>query len=294
MAQFSSNLYNNAGSQPSGSPQPYGVPPAIADWISSYQPTSQWQNLGEQPGSFGGSSWWDPSSGRTVNQSGTVSTGYYGDKNAIVSYDPGTGQKYINTGLLMDQFGNNGNKGGGYENYQMTDYAGNPVNAPGAYGGGDWSVPDKINVADVIESYRPTMEAEIGAGFAEAGGRLGQSGWAMSTPYAQQLGDVERLARAQMNQRALEYQYQAAEQDAARQMERMMAENQEKFQSWAQSGNWDLQSQLANSSNALQQWMLENNIGSQDIWNQNNWNQNQQSMDANNQQMLLQSILGMI
>ena len=326
MPQFSSNLYNNTGSYPgttgammagggglgaSGSggganwwempqnyPQPHGLPPSMADYYAGFSSTNDlWSN--GPPSGHQGQTWtFNPVTGRGEWVNSTEGLQIGGSKfnsNLAVWVDPITGVKSIDPGKLssmFDQFG--GGSNAGYENYQMTPYSGTNITAPDAYGGGDWSVPDKINVADVIESYRPTMEAEIGAGFAEAGGRLGQSGWAMSTPYAQQLGDVERLARAQMNQRALEYQYQAAEQDAARQMQRMMAENQEKFQSWQQSGNFDLQSQLANSSNALQQWMLENQIGSQDIWNQNNWNQNQQSMDANNQQMLLQSILGMI
>ena len=189
----------------------------------------------------------------------------------------------------MGMFDASGSGSGGYDPYQMTDFQGGQINAPGAYGGGDWDVAKNVvNVHDVIESYRPTMEAEIGAGFAQAGNRLGQSGFAMSTPYATALGDVERLARAQMNQRGLEYQYDAGKFDAGNQMAAMMAENAEKYGGWQQAGNWDMAAQQGNESNAMQQWMLENQFGFQGNQAQNLYNQ----QDQMNQQQFLAQLLG--
>ena len=132
------------------------------------------------------------------------------------------------------------------------------------------------------------MEAEIGAGFAEAGNRLGQSGFAMSTPYATALGDVERLARAQMNQRGLEFQYDAGKFDAGNQMAAMMGENAERFGGWQQAGNWDMAAQQGNVGNAMQQWMLENQFGFQDQQAQNLYNQQNQQ----NQNSFLAQLLG--
>ena len=163
------------------------------------------------------------------------------------------------------------------------------MQAPGAYGGGDWDVPKNVvNVHDVIQSYRPQMEAEIGSGFAQAGNRLGQSGFAMSTPYAQKLGEVEDLARNKMNQRGLEYEYNAGQFDAGNQMQAMMAKNAEQLAAWQQSGNWDMASQAQNLQNQMQQWMAQNQWGFQDNQGQNQWNQQQQQ----SQQSFLANLLG--
>ena len=278
---------------PQSYPQPHGLSPTMADYYAGFSSPNDLWSAGS-PSGHRGQEWnFNPWSGQGewVNSTEGLQLGGSkgtGQNNAFVWIDPISGMKSIDPSKLSSMFDQLGGGNAGYDPYQMTDFQGGQITPPSAYGGGDWSTPDKVNVQDVIESYRPTMEAEIGAGFAQAGNRLGQSGFAMSTPYAQQLGEVERLARAQMNQRTLEYGYSAAEQDAARQMAAMMAQNAEKFGGWQQQGNWDMAAQQGNVGNALQQWMLENQLGFQGNQAQNLYNQQNQM----NQQQFLASLLG--
>jgi hypothetical protein len=279
-----------------GPPDPYGMSPADASWYGSQVgPGGLWQDYGEVPGGFGGSSWWNPATGQQVTQSGDVIVGYYGDSNAIRSTNPYTGETYINPDALMGPQGALGAKSGGgadYQGFTPSDFAGGQITPPDAYGGGNWDMGAMVDPSAVIEAYRPTMEANIGQGFAEAGNRLGASGFAMSTPYATALGDVERLARAQMNQRGLEYSYNAAEQQRAREMQTMMAQNAEMFGAWQQGGNWDMGAQGQNAQNAYNQWLAENQWGFQGNQQQNLFNQQNAMNQQNQQQQMLASLLG--
>ena len=292
---FSSNPYQNPqmGSF-GGAPQGWGNQnSAMYGWGMGFAPPqSAWQ--GDAPGRAGQDYSYNPMTGQGgwMNTAGGVQIGGsnpYGS-GAITWTDPITGMKSINPDAikkLLASFGGGG--GGGYESYTPSEYGGAPITAPEAYGGGDWDVAKNVvNVHDVIESYRPTMEAEIAAGFANAGNRLGQSGFAMSTPYAGKLGEVEALARAKMNQRGLEFEYDAGKFDAGNQMATMMAKNAEALRAWETSGGWDMGAQSQNAQNAFNQWMAQNQWGFQDNQGQNAWNQNQQ----NQQQQWLAALLG--
>ena len=259
-------------------------------WMQGQQPAWMQNNQFFDPNNPGMNSYWNPYTGQ-MSQNYQPGAGFSSGMNApfagAFAWTDNMGNRMVDPNALMGQFGGQG--GGGYNKFQATDYQGNPMNAPGAYGGGDWDVARNVtNVHDVIESYRPTMEANIGEGFAEAGNRLGQSGFAMSTPYAQELGDVERLARDQMNQRGLEYQYNAGQFDASNEMAAMMGQNAENFNAWQQSGNWDMDAQGQNAQNDFNQWMAQNQWGFQDNQGQNQWNQNNQY----NQQQMLMSLMG--
>ena len=296
MPPYDSNLYNNPQmGNFGGNPQPQVLSPGDAQWYSQYSaPGSTWQNIGEIPGSFGGSSWFDPQTGQSSNQSGDVLSGYYGNSNAIRSTNPQTGESYVNIPMMIGMFGGSYGSGGGaeYQAYDPTAFAGGQINAPGAYGGGDWNTSGMVDPSAVIDAYRPTMQANIDQGFAEAGNRLGQSGFGMSTAYANALGNVERLARAQMNQRGLEYSYNAAEAERAREQQAMMARNAETFGAWQQAGDWDIGAQGMNAQNAYNQWLAENQWGFQGNQQQNQFNQQQSMNDQMMQQQMLASLLG--
>ena len=211
--------------------------------------------------------------------------------------DPNTGQRYLDPNALSGLFGGMGvgTGAGAYDPYRMTGYGGGQVTAPDPYGGGDWERPEELSAAEVIESYRPTMEQNIAEGFAEAGNRLGQSGFGMSTSYAKALGDVERLARAQMNQRALEFGYDATKFDRDQELARQMAENAERFGAWQTHGGWGLGAQQFNVGNEMQRWALANQLGMQGNIAQNQYNlQNQQlkNQESQYQQQILASLLG--
>ena len=266
----------------------------MEQWQNQFAPAgSAWESQGAMPGSFGGASWWNPQTGQQANQSGDVLAGYYGNSNAIRSTNTNTGESYINPGALMDAMGMSGSGGGAdYQGFTPSEFGGGQITPPGAYGGGNWDTSGMVDPSAVIEAYRPTMEANIGQGFAEAGNRLGASGFAMSTPYATALGDVERLARAQMNQRGLEYSYNAAESERAREMQAMMAQNAEMFGGRQQSGNWDMGAQGQNAQNAFNQWMAENQWGFQGNQQQNQFNQQNAMQQQMQQQQMLASLLG--
>ena len=292
--QFGSNPYQNPqmGAFGGGPPGWGNQNSMMYDWQNSFAPPeSAWQ--GSAPGRAGQGYSYNPQTGQGgyVNTAGGTQIGGsnpYGS-GALSWTDPYTGMKAINPDAikrLLGMFGGGG--GGGYQSFTPSEFGGGQITPPGAYGGGDWDVPGNVvNVHDVVEAYRPTMEANIGQGFAEAGNRLGQSGFAMSTPYATALGDVERLARGQMNQRGLEFEYDAGKFDASNQMAAMMGQNAENYNVWQQSGNWDMGAQGQNSQNAFNKWMAQNQWAFQDNQGQNQYDQSQQNW-------LMQLLGGMI
>jgi hypothetical protein len=250
-----------------------------------------WQGAGGTPGHYGQDFNFNPRTGESGYSQNNTYLGSYGGAGSgfLSGIDPATGNQYYNLEGISDMFGGGG--GGGYQNYQMTDFGGAGVTAPGAYGGGNWDDPNALSAQEVIESYRPTMEAEIGEGFAEAGNRLGQSGFAMSGAYAKGLGDVERLARAQMNQRTLEFGYDAEKFDRTQAQERQMAQNQEMYGGWQTQGGWDLQSQMANAGSAMEQWQAQNQYGFLDNQGQNLYNQQQQQQQDTFMSQIMAGIL---
>lgn len=278
---FNSNPYQNPqmGAYGGGPPGWGNQNSMMYDWQNSFAPPeSAW--VGAAPGQAGRDYSYNPQTGQGgwMNTAGGLQVGGsnpYGS-GAISWTDPYTGMKAINPDALMKLFGGMG--GGGYKGYDMTDFQGGQMTAPGAYGGGDWSSPYDLSTEEVIESYRPMMQNEIDQGFAQAGNRLGASGFAMSTPYAQTLGQVSDLATAKMNNQALQYGYDASKFDRDQALARQMAQNAEGFNAWQQGGNWDMQAQSGNMNNAMQQWMMENQIGLQNNQGQNQYGQSQQQM----------------
>jgi hypothetical protein len=296
--QFEANPYQNpqmgtptAGNYGAGQTvnpnSPYG------QWMNSQQPAWMQNQEFFDPNNPGMNSYYNPYTGDTQqNYQGGVgfSSGMNAPFSGAVSWTDNMGNQMYDPSAMMNAFGmGGGGSGGGYQSYSPSDFQGGQITAPGAYGGGNWDPSQNpTSLHDLIESYRPTMEAEIGAGFAEAGSRLGQSGFAMSTPYANELGDVERLARGQMNQRALEYQFGAGQFDRQQDLARQLAQNQEMYGGWQTQGGWDMQAQGQNAQNAFNEWMAQNQWGFQDNQGQNQYNQNQEQQ----QQMMLMSLMG--
>jgi hypothetical protein len=127
---------------------------------------------------------------------------------------------------------------------------------------------------------------------ARAGGRLGQSGFAMSTPYAAELGSAARKASQDRNAITMQYQYDAAQQQAQRDLAQQLQAAQIDFGGWQTQGGWDMQGQLANQNQAAQQWMLQNQMGMQNTQMQNQYGYDQYGDQQNMQQQMLAQILG--
>ena len=184
-------------------PYPYpGAPQYAPSWgtgaeqglpqgaLNMQNPDTLWalqhQSPGEQgrqyeggPGQYGRTGHYNPVTGVTdyerssdwgIGQQRTSGGGLAG------WIDPVTGVQYYDPGLIMEQMKGAGGDGG-WDMYGMSEFGGPQVSAPDAYGGGDWGRPEQLSTQQVIQSYRPIMESEIGEGFAQAGNRLGQSGF---------------------------------------------------------------------------------------------------------------------
>lgn len=304
MPQFGSNLYNNPqmgsyggggsyGLYPPGFRSgsdggPRGFSPAYANWYQSFTPSGgMWQNYGEVPGYYGMESSYNPVTGEWGRRSSDVLAGYYGNQNAIRSIDPRTGETYINPGALSNLFGASG--GAGYQGYEMTDYGGPQVTPGAGYEGFDYStVGSGIDPGAVIAAQEPRLQETMEADMAQAAARAGQSGFAMSTPYTAELGSAARKAAQDRAALTMQYQYDAAQAQAMRDLQQQLQAAQLDFSGWQTGYQGDLTAQQANQQAALQQWMLENQLGFQGSQQENLFNQQNQMM----QYQMLASLLG--
>jgi hypothetical protein len=267
----------------------------MTQWQAGHVP-QQAMGVGPQAGHHGQQYSYNPftGSGSWENAAGGFATSGvnpYGS-GALSWIDPETGMQVLDFSKLSGLFGAGAGGGFNYNPYEMTSYGGGQIGVPDPYGGGSWGRPEDLSAAEVIESYRPQMENEIAQGTAGAGARLGASGFAMSQPYAKAVADVEQLARANMNQRTLEYGYDATKFDRNQELARQMAQNQEKYNAWQTHGGWQQGANLANAGNAMQQWMFENQLGFQGNQQENQFNFQNQQMNQQNINQMLAGLLG--
>lgn len=306
--QFGGSPYNNPQMSQvnSGFQAPQG-----SGWMNPGSANTQWQMgmnpvasawNGPAPGHHGQSASFNPMTGAVSWENTSGGTGITGTsspygKDVTSWIDPETGiqmsNPYVGAKTAMSIAGMLGLDmgGGGFQpqNYEMTSYSGPQVTAPGAYGGFDYStIGSGIDPGAVIAAQEYKLQEAMEADMARAGGRAGQSGFAMSTPYANQLGEAARKAAQDRNAITLQYQYDAAQQQAARDLQQQLQAAQLDFGGWQTQGGWDMGAQTANQAAALQQWMLENQIGMSNTDMQNQYGMQNQNM----QQQMLASILG--
>ncbi|MHC4363065.1 MAG: hypothetical protein ACYSTZ_09570, partial [Planctomycetota bacterium] len=110
---------------------------------------------------------------------------------------------------------------------------------------------------------------------ARAGGRAGQSGFAMSTPYANELGEAARKASQDRNALTLQYQYDAAQAQAQRDLAQQQQAAQLDFGGWQTGYGGDLQAQMFNAGQGMDYWKNINAMGFADNQGMNQWNQQQ-------------------
>lgn len=174
----------------------------------------------------------------------------------------------------------------------------------------------------VINASLPGLDEARQQGFAGAGARAGQSGFAMSTPYAEALGGVERKTQNDLSQLTQGMLYDAskfkAEQDLAAQQaaldrslsawgtegqwghEGQLSDLAREFDAWRTTGGWEHEGQLADLAREFGAWQQEgdwqtqenqykynvwnqqNQLANNDYWNQQNLNYNWQ-MQGNQQ-----------
>jgi hypothetical protein len=163
---------------------------------------------------------------------------------------------------------------------------------PGAgWGGFDYeTIGSGIDPGAVIAAQEYRLQEAMEGDMAQAGARAGKSGFAMSTPYMDSLGAAARKASQDRNAITLQYQYDAAQQQAQRDLQQQLDAAKNAFGGWQTGYMGDLDAQKFNAGNALQQWLLENEMGMKNVDLQN-----QSSMyNQQNEQALMNQILGMI
>ena len=299
--QFGNSAYNNPQMSQFGSS--WGAPqgsgwfnPADADnqWRQNMQPNqSAWS--GPAPGHHGQQYSYNPQTGQGSWENAMGGFRFGGPNpyghGAVSFTDPNTGMKQINPSALramIDSLGGmfQGAGIGGATGYTPTDFEGQSINTPGAYGGFDYdSVGSGIDPSEVIAAQEYKLQEAMEGDMARAGGRIGQSGFAMSTPYANQLGEAARKASQDRNAITLQYQYDAAQQQAARDAAQQLQAAQFDFGGWQQGGNWGMQGQMFDQGQNFQKWLAENQFGMQNAQMQNQYG-------GNLQQQLLMSIFG--
>ena len=207
--------WNNQNSQQNQWQQ--GWSPDAASW-SQGAPGHQGQNLSYNP-QTGEQSWLNSTEGLRF---GNTNSGPGGAVGQAWYIDPNTGMKTINMKYIMDMMGGMGGGskgGGGYQNYTPTEGPGGQVTPGQGYGGFDYSaIGSGIDPSAVIAAQEYKLNEAMQGDFSKAGGRMGQSGYAMSTPYANALGDASRKASQDRNAITLQYQYDAAQQQAQREV----------------------------------------------------------------------------
>lgn len=194
-----------------------------------------------------------------------------GSNNPLVWMDNGT--KYIDPSQMSGMFGSQG--GGVPGQYQGSG----PIETPEKWGGYTFDV-SQLDPNKAIESWEPYMAEQREAGFAEAGKRMGQSGMAMSTPYAEALGGVARKSTDDLARIAAEYQYRAQESMAQRDLQRQMAEQQASLGSWGTHGGWQQQGQMFDKAQDFGGWQQHGN-----------WQMQQNAMDQQNQQNMMMALM---
>jgi hypothetical protein len=209
--------------------------------------------------------------------------------------------------------------GGGGGGFRATPPPGTGGFGYGAFEGQNYQAPagfdnqgiDTANMVDpsaVIASAQPGIMEKMHDAFADAGNRFGSSGM-VGTPYADALGDASRAAATDIANITNQYQYQSALDAAQREQERAMAEYMADYNSWAQSGDWAHQGQLADMQQALSAWgqmgdwqnaqsINQANLGTQQWGMQNDWRfqdyMNQQQNQQNWMQQMMPLLMGMM
>ena len=318
--QFGGSPYNNPQMNQAKPPQwggfsGYGqAPQAGQGWGNTASPNYQWQQnwrpdqaawIGGTPGRQGQTLSYNPQTGEQewVNDPSGLSfgmgAGHTSAGTGQVSWiDPTTGQRMIDPLAIQNAFGLSGggaSGGANYQSYSGSPYSGGGDVTPGAGWGGYDYQQSSVDPSAVIAAQEPRLQEQMKADMAQAGARAGQSGFAMSTPYMGQLGEAARKAAQDRNALTMQYQYDAAQQDAARQQQQQMQAAQHAFGGWGTGYQGDLSAQMFNEGQNFQGWLANQQMGMQDARDRNQWNLAQQQMGQDQNllnQQLMASLIG--
>jgi hypothetical protein len=257
-------------------------------WRRNMAPGQSWWE-GNAPGHQGQTYSYNPETGEMgwINSSEGLATG---NQTGQLSWiDPVTGQRTINPQELQRMMGD---MGGGYDGgggYQYQGGGGGQVTPGEGYQGFDYeSIGSGIDPSAVIAAQEYKLQEAMEGDMARAGGRAGASGFAMSTPYANQLGEAARSASMDRNALTMQYQYDAAQAQAQRDSAQQQQAAQLDFSGWQTNYGGDLQSQMFNQGQNFQENQARNQYGFANWQNQ----QNQQNQQNNMNQQLMAQLMG--
>lgn len=270
------------------------------DWMSQFGPSgSAWQG-GGTPGRLGQDFSWNPMTGEQgwVDRPGLgIGQRRQGGGGMISWTDPTTGNQMIDPSLMMNMFGGGGGgyQSQGYTPYDVTDYAGQQVTPGAGYEQFDYStIGSGIDPSAVIGAQEYKLQETMEADMARAGGRAGASGFSMSTPYANELGEAARRASQDRNALTLQYQYDAAQAQAQRDLAQQQQAAQLDFGGWQTGYQGGMQADMFNAGQGMQQWMLENQLGMQGNQGLNQYNQQQDYWNQQQQMQQQQMLMGLL
>jgi hypothetical protein len=326
--QFGNNPYDNPqmgwGGSPNGQPQPqgaqggggggndwqgrgwggYGRPSDMPEGWSGNTPMDQWRRDiqpydanwqggygGGAPGRQGQQFMYNTDSGEQGWVDDPTGLGF-GSRNGQASWiDPVTGRRMMDPGAIRDALGGGEGYGGGggQGGYQYQGGGGGQVTPGEGYQGFDYeSIGSGIDPSAVIAAQEYKLQEAMEGDMARAGGRAGASGFAMSTPYANQLGEAARSASMDRNALTMQYQYDAAQAQAQRDSAQQQQAAQLDFGGWQTNYGGDLQSQMFNQGQNFQENQARNQYGFANWQNQ----QNQQNQQNNMNQQLMAQLMG--
>lgn len=113
----------------------------------------------------------------------------------------------------------------------------------------------------VVESLKPKIQEEMNRGFASAAQRLGQAGMLSSSSYTKALGDVSRKASNDLAAAYYNTMLQAAENQAGREMQARLANQQTGLSAWQTRGGWDVGLQQEAMRNRMDAWRTRGGWG---------------------------------
>lgn len=116
---------------------------------------------------------------------------------------------------------------------------------------------------DVVRSARPKIQEEMNRNFAKAANRMGGIGMLGSSAYTSALGEASRKASNDLANVYYQALTQAAENQAAREMQAALANQSTAERAWATHGGWDVGLQEAAMRDLMNQWAQTGNWNAQ-------------------------------
>jgi hypothetical protein len=183
----------------------------------------------------------NPYTGKTRSRQGAFGGGGFGGG----EQQPQVAQPQVNWGQLAGMFGGSGPAMPKAPEWSYT--------APEEYTPYEFETAGMVDPSGVMKSMDPYFQEQRERGFAEAAARMGPSsrGMTASTPYSEALGGVARRSSEDINRIAAEYQYKAAEEAAARQLQQQLAQQQEKFGAWQTGAGMQQQAEMGRNQFGL-------------------------------------------